>query len=60
MKFQYKGLFPAIDEASRVSSVYRQRLDHLVSEVPCTDLQRFPAAGRRRGLPFPVRRHHRA
>jgi excinuclease ABC subunit A len=34
--FQYKGLFPAIDEASRVSWVYRHRLDHLVNEVPCT------------------------
>jgi excinuclease ABC subunit A len=34
-RFQYKGLFPAIDEASRVSPAYRQRLDHLVSEVPC-------------------------
>src|SRR5205085_2086335 len=35
-KFQYKGLYPAIDEASRVSFVYRARLDHLVSEVPCS------------------------
>ncbi|MDB5313751.1 MAG: excinuclease subunit UvrA [Gemmataceae bacterium] len=35
-KFQYKGLFPAVDEASRVSFVYRQRLDHLVDEVPCS------------------------
>ncbi|MDY3559560.1 excinuclease ABC subunit UvrA [Gemmata sp. JC673] len=35
-KFQYKGLFPAVDEASRVSWVYRQRLDHLVDEVPCS------------------------
>jgi excinuclease ABC subunit A len=35
-KFLYKGLFPAIDEASRVSFVYRQRLDHLVSEVACS------------------------
>jgi excinuclease ABC subunit A len=35
VRFQYKGLFPAIDEASRVSPAYRQRLDHLVSEVPC-------------------------
>ena len=35
-RFQYKGLFPAIDEASRVSFVYRQRLDHLVGEVPCS------------------------
>jgi excinuclease ABC subunit A len=34
-RFQYKGLFPAIDEASRVSFVYRSRLDHLVDEVPC-------------------------
>jgi excinuclease ABC subunit A len=35
-RFQYKGLFPAIDEAARVSFVYRHRLDHLVSEVPCS------------------------
>ncbi len=35
-RFQYKGLFPAIDEASRVSFVYRQRLDHVVDEVPCS------------------------
>ena len=35
-RFQYKGLFPAVDEASRVSWVYRQRLDHLVDEVPCS------------------------
>ena len=35
IKFQYKGLFSAIDEISRVSAAYRQRLDHLVSEVPC-------------------------
>jgi excinuclease ABC subunit A len=35
-RFQYKGLFPAIDEASRVSWVYRHKLDHLVSEVPCS------------------------
>jgi excinuclease ABC subunit A len=34
-RFQYKGLFPAIDEASRVSFVYRARLDHIVDEVPC-------------------------
>jgi excinuclease ABC subunit A len=35
VRFQYKGLFPAIDEASRVSFVYRSRLDHIVDEVPC-------------------------
>jgi excinuclease ABC subunit A len=36
VRFQYKGLFPAIDEAARVSFVYRQKLAHLVSEVPCS------------------------
>jgi excinuclease ABC subunit A len=36
VRFQYKGLYPAIDEASRVSFVYRQRLEHLVDEVPCS------------------------
>jgi excinuclease ABC subunit A len=36
IRFQYKGLFPAIDEAARVSPAYRQRLDHLVSEVACS------------------------
>src|SRR5262249_4478793 len=36
LRFQYKGLFPAIDEASRVSFVYRHKLDHLVSEVACS------------------------
>ena len=35
-RFQYKGLFPAVDEASRVSWVYRARLEHLVDEVPCS------------------------
>ncbi|HUG90968.1 MAG TPA: excinuclease ABC subunit UvrA, partial [Planctomycetaceae bacterium] len=34
-RFQYKGLFPAIDEASRVSYVYRQRFYEMVGEVPC-------------------------
>ncbi|MCS6863770.1 MAG: excinuclease ABC subunit UvrA [Gemmataceae bacterium] len=38
-KFQYKGLFPAIDEASRVSWVYRQKLEQLVDEVPCSACQ---------------------
>jgi excinuclease ABC subunit A len=36
VKFQYKGIFPAIDEASRVSFVYRHKLDHVVNEVPCS------------------------
>ncbi|MBX3452546.1 MAG: excinuclease ABC subunit UvrA, partial [Planctomycetaceae bacterium] len=34
--FQYKGLYPAIEEASRVSFAYRARLYELVGEVPCT------------------------
>ncbi len=39
LAFQYKGLFPAIDEAARVSFVYRQKLEHLTDEVPCTSCQ---------------------
>ena len=35
-KFQYKGLFPAVEEAARVSYQYRQRLFELVGEVPCS------------------------
>jgi len=35
-EFQYKGLYPAIEEASRVSYVYRQKLNDLVGEVPCS------------------------
>ncbi|MEX0715455.1 MAG: excinuclease ABC subunit A, partial [Planctomycetaceae bacterium] len=35
-RFQYKGLFPAVEEAARVSYVYRQRLQNLVGEVPCS------------------------
>src|SRR5262249_48151165 len=34
-RFQYKGLFPALDEASRVSFTYRHKLEHLVGDVPC-------------------------
>src|SRR5205823_1242892 len=34
-RFQYKGLYPAVDEASRISFVYRARLEHLVDEIPC-------------------------
>jgi excinuclease ABC subunit A len=34
--FQYKGIMPALSEASRVSVPYRQRLDELVSDVPCS------------------------
>jgi excinuclease ABC subunit A len=34
-RIQYKGLYPAIDEATRVSYDYRSRLDGLTGEVPC-------------------------
>jgi excinuclease ABC subunit A len=34
--FQYKGIMPALSEAARVSFFYRQRLDYLVSDVPCS------------------------
>ncbi len=35
-QFQYKGLYPAIEEASRVSYVHRRRLQDLVGEVACS------------------------
>ncbi|WP_165243495.1 excinuclease ABC subunit UvrA [Paludisphaera soli] len=33
--FQFKGLFPAIEEAGRVSFQYRWKLQGLVDDVPC-------------------------
>jgi excinuclease ABC subunit A len=35
-RFQFKGLYPALEEASRVSPGLRGRLEHLVDEVDCT------------------------
>ncbi|HYW80493.1 MAG TPA: excinuclease ABC subunit UvrA, partial [Thermoguttaceae bacterium] len=35
-RFQYKGLYPALEEASRVSPSFRGRLEHLVDEVECS------------------------
>ena len=35
-RFQYKGLYPALEEASRVSPGFRGRLEHLVDEVECS------------------------
>ncbi|MFQ5733115.1 MAG: excinuclease ABC subunit UvrA, partial [Planctomycetaceae bacterium] len=35
-RFQYKGLYPAVEEAARVSYTYRQRLNTLVGEVACS------------------------
>jgi len=35
IRVQFKGFFPAIDEATRISWQHRLRLGELVSEVPC-------------------------
>ncbi|MEE9603189.1 MAG: excinuclease ABC subunit UvrA, partial [Thermoguttaceae bacterium] len=35
-RFQYKGLYPALKEAARLSQRLRGRLDHLVDEVECS------------------------
>ncbi len=35
-RFQYKGLYPALEEASRISPSLRTKLEHLVDEVECT------------------------
>ncbi len=39
LMFQYKGLYPAIEEASRVSYHYRSQLFTMVGEVPCSGCQ---------------------
>ncbi|NOY29081.1 MAG: excinuclease ABC subunit UvrA, partial [Planctomycetes bacterium] len=36
-RFQYKGLYPALEEASRVSPRLRSRLEHLVDEIECSE-----------------------
>ena len=35
-RFQYKGLYPALEEAGRLSPALRGRLDNLVDEVECS------------------------
>ncbi len=35
-RFQYKGLYPALEEAARLSPSLRARLEHLIDEVPCS------------------------
>jgi len=35
-RFQYKGLYPALEEASRLAPSVRGRLEHLVGEVECS------------------------
>ena len=36
LRFQYKGLYPALEEASRLSPSLRSKLEHLVDEVECS------------------------
>ena len=36
-RFQYKGLYPALEEASRISPRLRSRLEHLVDEIECSE-----------------------
>ncbi|MBN2022609.1 MAG: excinuclease ABC subunit UvrA [Pirellulales bacterium] len=37
LRFQYKGLYPALDEAARLSVRLRGQLEHLVDEVECSE-----------------------
>jgi excinuclease ABC subunit A len=58
LRFQYKGLYPAIEEASRVSFEYRQSLADLVGETTCsacqgTRIRDDAAAVRLRGKTLP-------
>ena len=51
LRFQWRGFFPAISRATRVSWQYRQRLEDLVTDVPCeacggSRLQPAPSAAR--------------
>ena len=34
--FQYKGLYPALNDAAKLSPSFRNRLQHLVAEVECS------------------------
>ena len=36
LRFQYKGLYPALEEAARLTAGLRGRLEHLVGEVECS------------------------
>ena len=35
-RFQYKGLYPALEEAARLSQAMRGKLEHLIDEVECS------------------------
>jgi excinuclease ABC subunit A len=36
MRFQFKGLYPALEEASRLSPAFRNRLEPFIDEVDCS------------------------
>ena len=36
IRFQFKGLYPALNEAAKLSPGFRTRLQHLVTEVECS------------------------
>jgi excinuclease ABC subunit A len=53
-RFQFKGLYPALEEASRLSPRLRGMLDHLIDEIDCSEccgsrLRDDAAAARFRG-----------
>ncbi|MFW6169273.1 MAG: excinuclease ABC subunit UvrA [Planctomycetota bacterium] len=35
-RYQFKGLYPALEEAARLSPALRSRLNHMIDEVPCS------------------------
>ena len=37
LRFQFKGLYPALEEASKLSPRLRTQLEHLVDEIECSD-----------------------
>ncbi len=37
LRFQFKGLYPALEEASKLSPRLRAALDHLVDEIECSE-----------------------
>ena len=57
-RFQFKGLYPALEEASQLSPSLRVRLEHLVGEVDCSTCDGSRLAGRCGGRA--VSRPHRS
>ncbi|MFO7904840.1 MAG: excinuclease ABC subunit UvrA [Pirellulaceae bacterium] len=35
-RYQFKGLYPALEEAARLSPALRSRLTHMIDDVPCS------------------------